>query len=361
MKRILGAAALLAAAAILLAQQKTVLGTVTKFQVDSLELGIQSDAGGAVLLKVGPETQVVQIPPGERDLSKAKPAKVTDLMLGDRIMVSFVDGLTDARRIVLIAADDIARRNEAERLDWQRRGISGSIAETNPEQIVVEIRTPKGAVRKTITVTSKTVVRRYAPDSVKFTEATPSSIEEMRKGDQVKFRGDPRAEDIVFGTFESHVGAVTAIHREAGDIEIEDMASKKTITVHLTADSRLRLMPDMRKMFAAMFSRGAHGTADSADHSEPSNPGDLAKIMDRLPVATIDDIKMGGAVIVSSTRSTAPDRVTAIMVLANADALLEMARMQAANDGRSTLDVLGSMHGGMMSGPGGLSLPGLIQ
>ena len=65
--------------------------------------------------------------------------------------------------------------------------------------------------------------------------------------------------------------------------------------------------------------------------------------------------------IVSSTRGAAPDRVTAIMVLANADGLLEMARMQAANDGRSTLDVLGSMHGGMMNGPSGLSLPGFIQ
>ena len=108
MKRILGAAAILAAAGILLAQQKTVLGTVTKFKVDTLELGIQPDSGEPVLLKVGPETQVVQIPPGERDLRQAKPAKVTDIMLGDRIMVSFVDGLTDARRIVLIAADDIA-------------------------------------------------------------------------------------------------------------------------------------------------------------------------------------------------------------------------------------------------------------
>ena len=112
---------------------------------------------------------------------------------------------------MLIPADDIARRNEAERLDWQRRGISGTIAETNPEQIVVEIRTPKGAIRKTITVTSKTVIRRYAPDSVKFTEATPSTIEEIRKGDQVKLRGDPIAEDIVFGTFESHVGTVIAV------------------------------------------------------------------------------------------------------------------------------------------------------
>ena len=72
MKRILGAAALLAAAGILLAQQKTVLGTVTKFKVDSLELGIQSDSGEPVLLKVGPETLVVQIPPGERDLRQAK-------------------------------------------------------------------------------------------------------------------------------------------------------------------------------------------------------------------------------------------------------------------------------------------------
>ena len=87
----------------------------------------------------------------------------------------------------------------------------------------------------------------------------------------------------------------------------------------------------------------------------------MAQIMDRLPAARLEDIKVGGAVIVSSTRGASPGRVTAIMVLANAGYLLEMARMQAANDGRSTLDVLGSMHGGMMKGAGGFSLPGLIQ
>ena len=252
------------------------LGTVTRFKIDSLELGIQSDSGEPVFLKVGPETQVVQIPPGERDLRQAKVAKVTDIMLNDRILVSFVDGLSEARRIVLIAADDIARRNEAERLDWQRRGISGTVAEVSPEQIVVEIRTPKGAVRKTITVTSKTAIRRYAPDSVKFTDATASSLAEMRKGDQVKLRGDPLAEDIVFGTFESHVGTVTAVNREAGDIQMQDMASKKTSRFIVSADSRLRMMPDMRKMFASMFSRGAHG--GGGGDGEPSSPGDLAQI-----------------------------------------------------------------------------------
>ena len=96
-------------------------------------------------------------------------------------------------------------------------------------------------------------------------------------------------------------------------------------------------MPDMRKMFAAMLSGAAHEGA-----REPANPGDMAQIMDRLPAAKLEDIQIGGAVIVSSTRGASPSRVTAIMVLANADSLLEMARMQAANDGRSTLDVLGS-------------------
>ena len=75
------------------------------------------------------------------------------------------------------------------------------------------------------------------------------------------------------------------MNREAGDIEMQDMASKKTITVHVTADSRLRMMPDMRKMFAAMFSRGAHGAGPVANEGEPANPGDLAQTMDRLPVA----------------------------------------------------------------------------
>ena len=67
----------------------------------------------------------MQVPPGERDFSKATRAAVTDILTGDRIMASFVAGMPEARRIVLITSRDIAKRNEAEKLDWQVRGING--------------------------------------------------------------------------------------------------------------------------------------------------------------------------------------------------------------------------------------------
>ena len=105
-------------------------------------------------------------------------------------------------------------------------------------------------------MTSKTVVRRYAPDSVKFTEATPSTIEEIRKGDQVKLRGDPMAEDIVFGTFESHVGTVIAVNREAGDIRIEDLASKQPLTG-----------PSVRRLAAAHDARHAQNVCRYVERS----------------------------------------------------------------------------------------------
>ena len=93
----------------------------------SLEIGIKPDAGAPAFVRVSAETEVVQVGPGERDLSKAKPARVTDLALGDRVLASFVSGMPEARRIVLITATDIARRNEDERLDWQRRGVTGTV------------------------------------------------------------------------------------------------------------------------------------------------------------------------------------------------------------------------------------------
>ena len=86
-------------------------------------------------------------------------------------MVSFVAGMPEARRIVLISSRDIAKRNEAEKLDWKTRGISGIATSQKGSEITVEIRTPQGAHTAIVTVTEKTKIRRYAPDSVKFSDA----------------------------------------------------------------------------------------------------------------------------------------------------------------------------------------------
>src|SRR6266481_805171 len=223
-------AAMLAFAALLPAQTtppKPILGTVTEFKVDSLELGVQPDNGAAVFLKFGPDTQVVRIPPGERGLEKAAPAKVSEIALGDRVMVSFADGMAEARRIVLISSNDIARRNAAERLDWQKRGISGVVAGKNGNEIALEIRTSNGAHAVTVAITGKTTVRRYAPDSVRFADAILSSASEIATGDQLRTRGEKSedgtkvtAEDLVFGTFLTRLGLITAVDRDSRQIGI---------------------------------------------------------------------------------------------------------------------------------------------
>ena len=46
--------------------------------------------------------------------------------------------------------------------------------------------------KKVVTVhtTKATIVRRYAPDSIQFDEAKPSTLADIKPGDQLRARGD---------------------------------------------------------------------------------------------------------------------------------------------------------------------------
>lgn len=340
--------------------QKPVMGTLTDFRAKSLEFVLRSDSGETVRFHVGPETAVVRVPPGEHDLTKAAPMAVTDLAIGDRLLLSFVAGMSEPRRIVRIPAGDIERRNEAETLDWQRRGISGIVAAKSADEVKLEQRTMQGSRTLTVAVTPKTVIRRYAPDSVKFSDAVPSGIAEIAIGDQLRARGDANAEgsritadDIVFGTFLTSLGPITAIHREAGEVQIRDSQTNALLTIRITADSRLKKMPDMHEMFGAMMKGGKPAAA--------TEPGGMAQMLDRLPAGTLDDLKVGSNIVVTATRGTRGDTVTAIMLVANIDGLIQMAQMQSGEKGLSPTQAISRMHHGMMEGPGGsLSLPALI-
>src|SRR5262245_11845407 len=246
-------AALLVGFVIAAPQPKPILGAVAEFRAASREIGIKPDQGELVFVKVGPETDVLQIRPGERDLKKAEPAKVTDIARGDRVLVSFVQDLEEARRIVVISATDIVKRNEAVRLDWQQRGLSGAVTARNGAEITLA----NGAQTATVVVTEKTIFRRYAPDSVRFADALPGKIEEIGVGDQLRARGEKsedglrvKAEEIVFGAFLTRTGKIQAVNPDAQEITIEDGSSKQQLIVRLTPDTRVKVLPDIRAMFA---------------------------------------------------------------------------------------------------------------
>lgn len=336
--------------------QKSIVGTVTGFRTASLEIGLQPDRGAPTYFKVSADTEVLQAEPGQRDLSKAKKVRITDLSPADRVLVTFVAGMPEARRIVLISAADISKRNEAERLDWQKRGVSGAVTAIHGDEITLRTGSMEGPPEITVVVTPKTLVRRYAPDSVKFADTQWSAITDIAVGDQARTRGSRSgdgarltAEDIVYGTFRSAIGAITAIDTEGRKITIADLVTKKPLTVRITADTQLKEMPDFRGMY--QNGRGSGHDAQKLD---------IQKLLQMLPLTTFDTLKIGGAVMVSSTRGASSEEVTATRVITNVNFLIETASAEAERRGMSAVDFIIGMHGGALGGSEGLNLPAIV-
>ena len=114
-----------------------------------------------------------------------------------------------------------------------------------------------GESQAVVTVTEKTSFKRYAPDSVKFADAKSSKLAEISVGDQVRARGvksedglKVTAEDVVFGTFVTKAGTITAVNPETREITVKDLANNKPLAIRITADSQIKKMPEMAGMMA---------------------------------------------------------------------------------------------------------------
>ena len=105
---------------------------------------------------------------------------------------------------------DIAKKQEAERAEWRRRGILGVVSAVNPEtkEITISSRSMAGTQSVIIPVAEKVDMRRYAPDSIKFSDAKTGTVSEVKVGDQLRALGERSpdgsrftAEKVVTGSF----------------------------------------------------------------------------------------------------------------------------------------------------------------
>ena len=97
----------------------------------------------------------------------------------------------------------------------RRRGITGIITTLNPGA-KRSPSTTRGRDAKTVVIeASAATFRRYAPDSVRFADAKPSSFTELQVGDTIRALGDKnedgtrfKAEELVSGAFETIAATV---------------------------------------------------------------------------------------------------------------------------------------------------------
>jgi hypothetical protein len=347
---------------------KFIVGTVDGFKVESAEIRVKPDAGETVSLKVTAGTQVLRVAPGEKDLKKAEPIKITDVASGDHVLVNLMPAAFEARRIVVMSSADIAKRNEADSLDWNKRGVAGIVAAKNGNEITLKKRSLQGEVKLIVTVSDSTQYRRYAPDSVKFADARKSGMAEIGVGDQLRARGQKSedglkvtAEEVVFGTFVTKAGPITAVNVEAREITVKDLTTGKPLVIKLTGDSQVKKLPDFAAMTPSGGAPGGNVAVASATRPVRAAP-DLTQMLERIPPSKFEDLKAGEMVVVSSTKGVSSDQITAIMLVGNAGMLIQMASRQSGGDARPA----GMGAGPSMSAPGmagglsGLNIPGMI-
>jgi len=356
-----------------------VMGTVASVSANTVT--VKTDAGASVNVTVPDTARVLRTAPGQKTLTGATKITVSDMAAGDRVLMVVAGDPPTASVVVVNKQSDIAALQQQQQADWAKRGIGGLVKSVDTSGGTLTI--TQGTRTITIHATSSTVVRRYAPDSVKFSDAQASTLAAIQPGDQVTARGDHSAdgsevtaEEIVSGSFRNIAGTVVSTDSNGGTFVVKDLVTKKTVTVKSTPDSDMRkLDPQMAQMIAMRLrasaggqaagagSAGAAGGAPQAGGAGAGNgqfrgagagggAAGMARLLQRSPEIHVADLHKGDAVMIVATAGN-PDEATAIRLVAGVEPMLEA----SASGSQSMFSSAWSLGGGAGGEQGGEGNP----
>ncbi len=357
---IMGAAVLMAFATAAQAQTQVVryLGTVTAINGDTLT--VKTDAGQVNTVEVPSTAQLKRIAPGQTDLSKAEALDFSSIATGDRVLVNLdpnaTGGTPQALRIIAIKQADVAKKQQTEAEQWNQ-GVHGLVKSVDAVAGVIKVNVRAGAVTKEVLVhtTSSTVLKRYAPGSVRFDQAQPAPISAIQPGDQLWARGTKNsdgteiaADGIVSGSFLNIAGTILSTDTSASTLTVKDLATKKPVTIRISADAQMRRLDDTVAAFlaarlksgqaggqgggqgAAGAGNGAAGGGAQRSFSQSGGGGagrmDLETVLERAPVIQLPNLQKGEAVMIVATQDASG--VSAVRLLAGVEPLLEAPQAQ---------------------------------
>lgn len=311
-------------------------------------LVLKSDAGPEITITVADGARLLRMAPGQTDLKSAATIALTDLQVGDRMLVrgrSGDNGAIAASTIVVMKQADVAQKQQHDREDWQKRGAGG---------IVSAIDSAAGSFTVSVTPTLSVVVKttkdtsflRYAPNSVKFSEAQKGTIDQITTGDQLRARGarsadgkELTAEEVISGTFRNIAGTISSIDAANNAITVKDVLAKKSVVIRFNSDSQLRkLSPQMAQRLAFFLKGGAQAaqggapaggqtpaSSAPAGNTQGPRPGgapDFQQMLSRIPAVTLADLQKEDAVMVVATQGSTGGEVTAITLLGGVEPIL---------------------------------------
>ena len=326
---------------------------------------LTSDSGEEFQVTVPDSARILRVAPGQKDLKTATPLQKQDLQVGDRVLARgrpSTDAHTlTASAVIVMKQSDVAAKQDKDREDWQKRGVGGLVTAIDPSSGTITVSQTSFAGTKSFVIhtTKETILRRYAPNSVKFDDAKVAPLDQIKLGDQLRARGTKNAdgtelaaEEVVSGTFRNLAGTITAVDPTANTLTLKDLLSKQTVVVKVTGDAQLRKLPAEFAQRIAMRLKGAaaagipgaaaitgappsRGAGDRPQQGAafPGGPGgfgggrgggppDIQQILSRMPAANLVDLQRGDAVMIVTTQGNESGEVKAITLLAGVEPLL---------------------------------------
>src|ERR1700674_2493055 len=374
------------------AQIAKAVGTIKSIQADSITVAAESAGEGEISARLTSSTKILRVPPGEKDLKNATTLQSQDLQIGDRVLVRGQASTAGdkhsivALSVIVMKQADVAAKQQRDREDWQKRGVGGLVTNVDARTGTITISSSEMGANRSIAVhiTKDTILRRYAPGSVRFDDAKPAPASQImariKAGDQLRARGtrsadgsEVSAEEVVSGAFRNIAGTIKAIDPASNTMTVQDAIGKSAVVVKVTSDSQMKKLPAEMAQRIAMRLKGPAGggngdqpgangqsygksvndqggapeatrarTSKSTEGQAASVPGggqsgngppDLQRMLSRLPNSTLADLQKGDAVMIVSTQGTdsGARAVTAITLLAGVDAILTAAPNQSAS------------------------------
>jgi hypothetical protein len=323
--------------------------------ISGTTLVLKTDAGPEITISVQDGARILRLAPGQTDLKSAASLTLPELQVGDRMLVrgkAGENGAITASTIVVMKQADVAQKQQHDREDWQKRGIGGIVSAIDPAS---------GAITVSVTPTLSVVVKtskdtsflRYAPTSVKFSDAQKGSIDQIKTGDQLRARGTRSAdgkelaEEVISGTFRNIAGTITSIDPANNSITVKDLLAKKSVVIKFNADSQLRkLAPQMAQRLAFFLKGGAQsaqggapaggqtatstgaagatggGPGNAQGQARPAGGPDFQQLLSRIPSVQLSELQKEDAVMVVATQGNSNGEVTAITLLGGVEPIL---------------------------------------
>ncbi len=336
-------AALLLAAAMVHAQAAPhLLGTVTALSGNTITV---KTAQGEEKVDVPSTAQLKRIEPGQTNLNAAVTMQFSELAVGDRVLVNLDPNASSpqALRVVAIKQSDVEKQREAEKEEWAH-GVGGLVKSVDPAAGAIVLAAGAGPAPKMVTIhtTQATVLKRYAPASVSYAMAQPAPFDTIHVGDQLMARGTQNADgsqldaaEVVSGSFRNISGTVSTVDAANSSLVVKDLATKKQVTIHFTAETQMRRLPERMAQFLAARLKGdaaggrgggasgggMRARGETGQGGESGGGMDPQQLLSRAPIIHLADLQKGEAVMLVATQGDT--EVTAITFVAGVEPLLE--------------------------------------